>query len=45
MRILAIDYSCDETAAAGVEDGRRVLSNFVASQIEIHRRFGGVVPR
>ena len=44
MRILAIESSCDETAAAVVEDGRRVLSNVVASQIEIHRRFGGVVP-
>ena len=44
MKILAIETSCDETAAAVVEDGRRVLSNAVASQIEIHRRFGGVVP-
>ena len=44
MRILAIESSCDETAAAVVENGRRVLSNAVASQIEIHRRFGGVVP-
>ena len=44
MKILAIESSCDETAAAVVEDGRRVLSNVVASQIEIHRRFGGVVP-
>ena len=44
MKILAIESSCDETAAAVVENGRRVLSNAVASQIEIHRRFGGVVP-
>lgn len=44
MKILAIESSCDETAAAVVEDGRRVLSDVVASQIEIHRRFGGVVP-
>lgn len=44
MKILAIESSCDETAAAVVEDGRRVLGNVVASQIEIHRRFGGVVP-
>ncbi len=44
MRMLAIESSCDETGAAVVEDGRRVLSNVVASQIEIHRRFGGVVP-
>ena len=44
MKILAIESSCDETAAAVVEDGRKVLSDVVASQIEIHRRFGGVVP-
>ena len=44
MKILAIESRCDETAAAVVEDGRRVLGNVVASQIEIHRRFGGVVP-
>jgi N6-L-threonylcarbamoyladenine synthase len=42
--ILAIETSCDETAAAVVVDGRRVLSNRVASQIEMHRRFGGVFP-
>ena len=42
--ILAIETSCDETAAAVVEDGRRVLSNVVATQIELHRRFGGVFP-
>lgn len=44
MRILAIETSCDETAAAVVEDGRRVLSDVVASQIEVHARYGGVVP-
>jgi N6-L-threonylcarbamoyladenine synthase len=44
MRILAIETSCDETAAAVVEDGHRVLSNVVATQIELHRRFGGVFP-
>lgn len=44
MRILAIETSCDETAAAVVEDGRIVLSNVVATQIELHRRFGGVFP-
>lgn len=43
-RILAIETSCDETAAAVVEDGRRLLSNVVASQIELHSRFGGVFP-
>ncbi|BDG10380.1 tRNA (adenosine(37)-N6)-threonylcarbamoyltransferase complex transferase subunit TsaD [Anaeromyxobacter paludicola] len=44
MRILGIETSCDETAAAVVEDGRRALSDVVATQIEIHRRWGGVVP-
>ncbi|MGI6031298.1 MAG: tRNA (adenosine(37)-N6)-threonylcarbamoyltransferase complex transferase subunit TsaD [Eubacteriales bacterium] len=44
MRILAIESSCDETACAVVEDGRRILSNVVASQIEIHKLYGGVVP-
>lgn len=43
-RILAIETSCDETAAAVVEDGRRLLSNVVATQIELHSRFGGVFP-
>jgi len=44
MRILAIETSCDETAAAVVEDGRTICSNVVATQIELHRRFGGVFP-
>jgi N6-L-threonylcarbamoyladenine synthase len=44
MRVLGIETSCDETAAAVVEDGRRALSDVVATQIDIHRRFGGVVP-
>ncbi|MBX5437702.1 MAG: tRNA (adenosine(37)-N6)-threonylcarbamoyltransferase complex transferase subunit TsaD [Alicyclobacillaceae bacterium] len=44
MRVLAIETSCDETAAAVVEDGRRVLAQAVASQMHIHARFGGVVP-
>ena len=44
MRVLAIETSCDETAAAIVEDGRRALADVVATQIEIHRRWGGVVP-
>jgi N6-L-threonylcarbamoyladenine synthase len=43
-RILAIETSCDETAAAIVEDGRKLLGNVVATQIELHRRFGGVYP-
>jgi len=42
--ILGIETSCDETAAAVVEDGQSILSNVVASQIEIHRRYGGVFP-
>ena len=44
MRVLGIDTSCDETAAAVVEDARTVLSNVVSSQVPLHRRFGGVVP-
>lgn len=44
MRILGIETSCDETCAAVVDDGRRVLSNVVATQTEIHRKYGGVVP-
>lgn len=44
MRILAIETSCDETAAAVVENGRRVLSSVISSQIALHRPFHGVVP-
>ena len=44
MKLLAIESSCDETAAAVVEDGRKVLSNIIASQVQEHIRFGGVVP-
>ena len=44
MKILAIESSCDETAAAVVENGRTVLSSCVASQIEMHTIYGGVVP-
>ena len=43
-RILAIETSCDETAAAVIEDGRRILSNVVASQMELHAQYGGVFP-
>ena len=43
-RILGIESSCDETAAAIVADGREILSSVVASQIDIHRKYGGVVP-
>ncbi len=44
MRILGIESSCDETAAAVVEDGRSVLSSVVAAQLTVHGRYGGVVP-
>jgi N6-L-threonylcarbamoyladenine synthase len=44
MLVLGIETSCDETAAAIVRDGREILSSVIASQIETHKRFGGVVP-
>lgn len=44
MLILCIESSCDETAAAVVRDGREVLANVVASQVDVHARYGGVVP-
>lgn len=44
MKILSIETSCDETAAAIVEDGRKVLVNVIASQIDLHAKTGGVVP-
>ncbi len=44
MNVLAIETSCDETSAAIVQDGREVLANVVASQIDIHQKYGGVVP-
>ena len=44
MRVLGLETSCDETAAAVVEDGRRALSDVVSTQVDIHRRWGGVVP-
>ncbi len=43
-RILAIETSCDETAAAVIEEGRRILSNVVASQVELHAQYGGIFP-
>ena len=43
-RILAIETSCDETSAAVVEDGRHILSNIIASQVDLHAQFGGVFP-
>ena len=42
--ILAIESSCDETAASVVKNGREVLSNIISSQIELHKLYGGVVP-
>jgi N6-L-threonylcarbamoyladenine synthase len=44
MLILGIDTSCDDTSASVVEDGRRILSNIVSSQSDIHARYGGIVP-
>ncbi|MCL0094851.1 tRNA (adenosine(37)-N6)-threonylcarbamoyltransferase complex transferase subunit TsaD, partial [Dehalococcoidales bacterium] len=44
MKILGIETSCDETAVAVVEDGVSILSNQIASQVEIHARYGGIVP-
>lgn len=44
MKILAIESSCDETAAAVVEDGTKILSNVVASSHEMHEKYGGIVP-
>ena len=44
MRILGIESSCDETAAAVVEDGSRILSSVVSSQMATHSKYGGVVP-
>lgn len=44
MKVLAVESSCDETSVAVVEDGRKVYSNVIASQIDTHKKFGGVVP-
>jgi N6-L-threonylcarbamoyladenine synthase len=44
MKILGIETSCDETAAAVVEEGTAILSNIIASQVDIHSRYGGIVP-
>jgi len=44
MKVLGIETSCDETAAAVVENGVSILSNQIASQVEIHARYGGIVP-
>ena len=44
MNILAVESSCDETAVAIVVDGRKVLTDCIASQVDLHRIYGGVVP-
>jgi len=44
IRVLGIETSCDETAAAVVEDGRKIFSSVVASQVDLHAQFGGVFP-
>src|SRR5690348_8971272 len=44
MNVLGLETSCDETSAAVVRDGREILSNIVASQADLHARWGGVVP-
>ncbi|MFS8631055.1 MAG: tRNA (adenosine(37)-N6)-threonylcarbamoyltransferase complex transferase subunit TsaD, partial [Bacillales bacterium] len=44
LYVLGIETSCDETAVAIVKNGREIITNVVASQIESHKRFGGVVP-
>ena len=44
VRILAIETSCDETAAAVIDDGRFIRSNVIASQIDLHQKYGGVFP-
>src|SRR4030065_262340 len=44
MLVLGIESSCDDTAAAVVEDGRKVLSSVVSSQDDIHAKYGGIVP-
>ena len=44
MRILAIETSCDDTGAAVILNGRKILSNIVSSQVSVHQKYGGVVP-
>ena len=44
MKLLAVESSCDETAVAVVEDGRTILTDCIASQVALHRPYGGVVP-
>lgn len=44
MKILSIETSCDETSASVIKDGKDILSNVVASQVEFHKKYGGIVP-
>jgi N6-L-threonylcarbamoyladenine synthase len=44
MKILSIETSCDETSASVVKDGKEILSNVIASQVEFHKKYGGIVP-
>lgn len=44
MRVLGIETSCDETSSSVIEDGRNILSDVIASQVDLHARFGGIVP-
>src|ERR1700729_3223078 len=44
MRVLGLETSCDETAASVVDDGAKLLSNVVASSMDLHKQYGGVVP-
>lgn len=44
MKILAFETSCDETSCAVIEDGRKILSNIISTQVPVHKKFGGVVP-
>ena len=44
MKILSIESSCDETAAAVIEDGRKICSSVIHTQVEEHKLYGGVVP-
>ena len=44
MLILGIETSCDDTTASVVEDGRRIRSNIISSQFDVHRKYGGIVP-
>ena len=44
IKIMAIESSCDETSVAVVKNGREIISNVISSQIDMHKKFGGVVP-